>query len=202
VDGPIAAAGGRSACAAALLLALGCAAAPQLAWNGPPGPGEGSLLIEPQVNSGRWATQAVVAPWTLASVDHVRIQPYYLDGSTETPVTSGGGPLFKQVARADLAQPLRFLHLRIHTTYRIRGFAYSAAAEAPASLISKDSQSFLDIVVDNVDQAVAATLSIQLADVPFSGQATASGIAVTAGSVTDAASESLLLGYRTAWRAP
>ena len=152
-----------------------------------------TLSVQPAVQGGGYRTQTVVNPYGQADIYHLQVKLFKVASGVETPVTdASGNPLMKDIASPSLGVPVVFGNLNFDTTYRVRAYAYSDPATA--SLISTtDSGSYVDITVTNDDRPTVSTLPVQLIDKIFSGEATASGIAVSSGSVIYTGNESLTL---------
>lgn len=138
--------------------------------------GKGSIIVTPQVVEGKYRTMALVSPYTRASINHLVLKVFKLDGSTETPVAN------TDLANGDLSKPVTFSNLFQNTTYRIRCYAYKTAGTSDGDLISTgDASSYTDVAVGADDRPALATLKVRLIDVVFSGQGTASSIITAPG---------------------
>ena len=155
-----------------------CQAAPQAAGPAAWAPaGTGRVALHPSYRAGAArALLALVAPRTLASIHHMVIEIFTWDGTTE----ALQGTL--DVQAPDLLNTITFGNLKNDTTYRIRAYAYETAGLG--DLISVNASSYVDVAVGADDRPVVGNLVVQLADVAFSGQATAAGISVTPGALT------------------
>jgi len=147
--------------------------------------GLASVTLTPTVVAGGYQTQAVVHNYTSADIFHIQVVLYTVDASGhETPVSDGeGGTLSVDVWQSELSSPVTFSNLYLNTTYRARCFAYKAAGTNPSNKISIDSASYEDIKVTNNDRPTVLPLPVKLTDVVFDGEATASGVVVTPGSI-------------------
>lgn len=154
-----------------------------LVAGGIQGLGKAQLVVTPQIIDGGLATQAVVNNYSQASINHLVIKIFQVNGNTETPVMDGSNvAVTKDVLNANLSDTITFDHLSANTTYRVRCFAYKAAGTANEDLIStSDAASYVDITLTNDDRPTMATLRVKLIDVPFSGTASSNGVAVTEG---------------------
>lgn len=139
----------------------------------------GSIQVVPSISGGGLRTQALVTPYSSASVEHVVVKLLKLDGTTEVDLSGAS----RDVAKADLAGEVKFSGLRKNTKYRIRGYAYKASGTAEADLISVSDKSFVDVEVKTDDRPAIAKLNIGLMDTPFAAQGTSS-IAFTDGGLT------------------
>lgn len=160
-----------------------------------PGLGHSSAEIQvlPSVAGAGYAMQAVVAPYTAASINHLTLRLSKLANGGETPVVDGNGTqLSRDLSQAQLGSaPVAFSNLDPNTTYRVRAAAYKAPGTAAGDLIStSDSASFVDIPLTNDDRPPVVVLRVRLIDVLFSGQASASGVQVVNGGIVTA-SESI-----------
>lgn len=162
----------------ALLGPAGCQGAPAPGSPGALVPaGTGRVALSPVYRAGlARALFAVVTPYTVASINHMVIKIFTWDGSTE----ALQGTL--DIQAADLLNTITFGNLKNNTTYRIRAYAYKTAGTGDP--ISVDASSFLDVAVGADDRPVLGNLVVQLADIGFSGEATATGITVTPGTIT------------------
>ncbi len=158
--------------------------------------GSAELVVVPQIVTGGYRAQALVAPFTAKDIDHLVLKLFKLDGQAESPVLDPAGKaVVKVIPGAQLTSAVSFSALLPNTTYRIRAYAYKAEGESPSNLISTgDASSYTDITLTNDDQPVTATLKVKLMDVLFNGQATASGIVVTPGGYTTDEEVSIQLG--------
>jgi len=141
------------------------------------------LSLVAQVEDSQLRTQAVVNPFTQASIAHLVIRLYRVAGGVETPVLDGtGAQLTRDLGSGQFGATVSFASLQPNTTYRARAYAYKAAGTSPSDLIStSDSNSYVDIPVTNDDRPGPVILRVRLLDVPFSGQASASGVVITNG---------------------
>jgi hypothetical protein len=153
-----------------------------------------SLELKAEISAGAYRLQTVRARYTAADINHLLIKLYKVTGGNETAALNGGGqPIQSDVPQASLGGKAVFTNLDFDTTYRVRAYAYATAGTG--SLIStNDSRSYLDVAVGRDDRPVFAALPVQLIDVVFSGEATASGVVVTDGSLVPSATASVSLG--------
>ncbi|MBO9541382.1 hypothetical protein J7643_12405 [bacterium] len=154
--------------------------------NGTVADGRAELHLQPQIQAGGLTVQATVSPYVVADVDHLVVKVFTLDGNDERPVTNKNGVALKAVVpKENLSAPIAFGNLHAATTYRIRSYAYNAAAESSASLISTDdSRSYLDVALAYDDRPTMANLKVKLIGRLFNGQATASGVVLEEGELT------------------
>ncbi len=171
---------------AALLALAACQAAPPVVPTAFPAGGftvataprgTGRLAVTPLYRAGV-ARQllAAVTPKTLASISHMEIKIYSLAGAVETLEGTA------DVQAADLLNTITFGNLENGVTYRIRAFAYETGDTSQK--ISLDASSFVDLVVGTDDAPVLGNLVVQLQDVTFSGESTATGVAITPGGLS------------------
>jgi len=179
--------------AVVLTTLAGCGAVGPVAGSTPAVPRDqtalrrgGSITLLPQYSVQSRSTQAVVTPYTKDSINHVLVTIFRVNGSNETLLTDDTGrPITTDIARADLDKPITFSHLDLFTFYRVKCFAFKAPTTDARDLISTvDSGSQTLIVVTDDDHPSIAPLKVKLIDVPFDGEATASGIVVTAGGIS------------------
>ncbi len=156
----------------------------------------GQLVLTPQFVNGGYAAASIVNPRTVASIHHLVVRLFILDGDAEIPATNAAGsPVQVDVVRAELSNPITLSPLRANTKYRVRAFAYRAAGTAEADLISTtDEGSYVDVNVTNDDAPIAATLKVTLTDVAFAGVATSNGVTVHNGGYAPVAPESIFVG--------
>ncbi len=155
-----------------------------------------TVKIKPTVTDGGYRTQAIITPWTRATIRQVILDVYKLDGATEKTVLqtveNTTAPYQIKLGEGQLDSEVPFKNLAPNTTYRIRARAYSSDEASEASLISDDKVSFLDIEVKTDDRPATQALPIKLLDKLFSGQAS-SPLNIENGEVRDI-DESLELG--------
>lgn len=144
------------------------------------------INVAPVIADGGYQTQAVVANYTRASVDHINFKLYKLDALQAETLVSGAD---KDVLIANIDGGVSFDKLANNTRYRLKAFAYKATGSASVDLISKPATA--DIEVTNDTQPNPLSLQINLIDIPFSAQASTSGMVFTDGGFTFPASESL-----------
>lgn len=128
-----------------------------------------SLVLKPQVVGGTYETQTATPAYTSASINHLVVE-------LKIGNTSVGS---KTLSQADLAQSIVFSNLKVNTSYTVQGYAYSTGDDS--TKISLDDQSNTTITVNTDDAPAIGILPVKLMDRLFNGQATASGVAVTAG---------------------
>lgn len=145
--------------------------------------GKATLMLVPRITSGGFKTQAVVNNYTKASINHLVIKVFHLNGDIELPVLdSNGEQVSADLLNSELDDPVAFFNLFRSTTYRIRCYAYKAPDTAAADLISTaDHQSYVDVAVADDDRPTVANLKVKLIDVAFNGEATSSFVEVTDG---------------------
>jgi hypothetical protein len=150
------------------------------------------IAVLPQVSEAGYATQAVVTPYSQASINHLTLRLFKVVAGAEAPVLdANGNPLSRDLSGAQLGNPVTFSNLAPNSTYRVRAAAYKAPGTSAGDLISTvDSSSYVDIPLVNDDRPPLAVLRVKLVDVLFSGQASASGIQVVNGGYLTA-SESI-----------
>ncbi len=124
--------------------------------------------------------QTAVTPYAEADVKHVVVKLFKLAGDAEEAVNSGASPLLLDVT--DYSKPLKFANLKHQTTYRVRAYAYNATGSTDASALISTDTAFVDVAFGTDQRVADATLSIQLIDQWFSGQASPS-LAITAGGL-------------------
>ncbi len=176
---------------AALLAAALVAGCPAALSSGTSGGSTAAIEVFPAIVGGAYRTQggggSLVTPYTAADVKHVAIELFTASGVTEIPVLGPDGAQLRQDV-SDLGSKLVFGGLRANTTYRLKGRAY--ADVATASPISVEAGSFVEVPVTDDERPAIATLSIQLVDKPFAGQATGS-FGMIPGGILDVGSESV-----------
>lgn len=129
--------------------------------------GTSTLVLRPEVG---YKTQTSINPYVQADINHLNIKLF------NTSDQDLGISL--DLPNAQLGNPIAFSHLKNNTIYRVRPFAYASSGTAQCISTS----SYVDVVVGIDDRPSIATLSVNLIDKPFNGQATASGIVVASGS--------------------
>lgn len=142
-----------------------------------------TLILQPQTSSGSYATKTTVPINSQATINHLILKLYTVNGSeTYTGIQ-------KTIPGAQLGNAVVFAGLKANTTYRIKAYAYSSSDES--TLISIDDvDSYTDITLTSDDRPTIASLKVKLKDVPFDGKATSS-IAVTNGSLITNSTESM-----------
>lgn len=147
--------------------------------------GKASLVLRTQVASGGYKAQALVQPYTKASINHLVIKVLRLNGVGEQPVLDDQGEsVMADLALGELDNAITFSNLAQNTTYRIRCFAYKAPGASSSDLIStQDAGSYTDVRVTDDDRPALTTLKVKLIDQLFDAQATASGVVVTDGGL-------------------
>lgn len=137
--------------------------------------GTATLLLKPEVG---YKSQTIINPYVQADISHLTIKVF---NTSEQDLG-----ISKDLLNAQLDNPIVFSNLKNNTTYRIRPFAY--ASTGTSQCIS--SSSYVDVVVGTDDRPAIATLSVQLIDKAFNGQASSS-LVVNSGGYVAIASESL-----------
>lgn len=169
------------------LMAAGCA----IVGPSDLGTGHASLVLQPQVQSASYRTQATVGSYTQADINHVQLKLFKVVSGSEVAVTSGGSPLTLDLPQASLSTLVTIGNLNKGTVYRVRAYAY--ADSGTSTKLSLDASSSVDITVSDDDRPTAGTIPVQLIDRAFTGQATSS-LTVTPGNVTHTGTESLSAG--------
>lgn len=134
--------------------------------------------LDPPAESGGlgYRTAAVIPNHTQASVAHLQLSLFSVEGGTETPVKdASGSALVKRVAAAEAEAGLTIPRLTIGKSYRVKATAYKAVAGSEPVAIS--SEVTVDFALDKLKPSAA--LDIRLVDVAFDGTATAPGVVVT-----------------------
>lgn len=162
----------------------GCAAYPV---GAPHGGNLATLLVKPVVGpASGYQTLAQVVPYGSGDINHLVIQLFTLSGdpAVETAVLDGSGaPEKVDLAAADLGKTVTFTDVSVGKTYRLRAYAYKAAGEAAADLISTDDdRSYVDVPLTSAGPQ-QATLKVGLIDKTFDGQTSSTGILVTSGGL-------------------
>lgn len=144
----------------------------------------GALVLTPQIKAGGYQVQAQLENYTRASINHLVIGVFKLNGITEEAVLDGqGNPVKADIANDELDNAITISNLFVNTTYRIRCFAYKAPGEAAEDMISTlDADSYLDVTLTNDDRPTMENLRVKLIDVSVSGEANSSGITVVDGA--------------------
>ena len=166
------------------LLMAGCAVSNPPGSFAPAAPVRtaGKLVLMPRVITGGYAVSSVLARHTVQSIDHLVIKLFVVDQNDETPVLqTDGAPVQVDLGREDLIRPLTMDALHAHRTYRVRAYAYAAPGTDASNLISVNERSYVDVAVNDNDQATMAPLTVTLADTPFG--ATAAVMLSATGSV-------------------
>lgn len=143
------------------ILATGCASVNLLQHP--------TLVVKPAIAG--YSAMSTISPYTAASIDHLNVQLLLLPGGTL--VTQ------KTLSNSDLGNTLTFSNLKAQTGYRIQASAYLASDE----LISIASGSYVDVTLTNDERPTLTSLPVKLMDRPFNGEATASGLVVTPGTL-------------------
>ncbi|MBM3276356.1 MAG: hypothetical protein FJZ00_14475 [Candidatus Sericytochromatia bacterium] len=172
-------------------LAVGCSLMPDRGEGTAPA-GTAALSLVPDIRGGGIRTQALLTPYASSDINHLAIKLFRVVGAQEVAVLDAGGQqVAVDVPRASLGGSAVIGNLAFDTTYRVKAFAYATAGTA--NLISTtDSRSWVDVQVQRDDRPTLATVPVQLIDRVFSGEATASSIAVSSGSLSHSGSESLV----------
>lgn len=144
-----------------------------------------SIRVSTQFLEGSFRSQAVVSPLSTASVDHVLFNLFIVDASGSLISFPGAS---KDIPVAQVSTPIQFNHLFHNTRYRISAIAMSTPADN-TGIIS--SEATADIVITNDDRPQDVGLQIKLNDVPFSAEATATGISFVDGGFVSTHSETL-----------
>ena len=178
-----------------LTLLAGCATLPPLFQPGPQAlvvNGDASLRLSAEVSPGKLGLQALVTPYTAASIDHVTLTAFKLDGSTEIPLLNAQGqPLVVTIPQAQLDADVTLSKLWPKTTYRIKARAY--ADEAETQLISSGGVSDqIDVAVTDSEAPSVARIKVTLIDRVFDGTATG-GVSVKPGDLKAGASPAIAL---------
>lgn len=161
----------------ALSLLAGCATAPS--WLG--GTDSVSLSVRTAVQSGSQAYRVQGLNYTKASINHLVLRVYTLDGQDVPHELST--PLSADIQAAALDEPVVFKSLHPATRYRITAAAYKNAGTDGADLIStEDSNSFVNLTVNATQNLGTITVPVKLINVTFGATASA-GISVTDGTV-------------------
>lgn len=146
-----------------------------------------TLQVAPSSHEGR-QVQALVGNYTQASINHLVITLFKLDGtSAEVALTSTD-----ITDSTKFTSPVTFTKLKQNTTYRIRAYAYKAAGTASADQISDDANSSVDVPVTTNDAPPLAKLQVKLIDVGFNGQATSTGTTIVPGGYADSGAEAIV----------
>lgn len=168
-----------------LTLLTGCATLPPFLQPSPQAlvvNGDASLRLSAEITSGKLGLQALVTPYTPASIHHVTLKAFKLDGSTEIPLQNAQGqPLVATIPQAHLDADVTLSKLWPKTTYRIKARAY--ADEAETQLISTGGASDqIDVAVTTSDSPSVGRITVTLMDTPFAGTASAS-LTITPGKL-------------------
>lgn len=142
-----------------------------------------TLILKPRLNSGGHS-QALMDPYTVASIHHVKLDLSTLNGET---ITSLG--IQRTLLQAQLSNPIVFSNLKPNTNYRILARAYADAEEAQI-ISTEDSRCYVNVTLTDNDRPTIETIPIQLIDRTFNGQATSS-LAINSGGYSPIASETL-----------
>lgn len=154
---------------AALTLALLAACQGNGVPTGPrPLDGTGALAVRAGVQAAAYRVQAEAHPYTPVDVAGVVLTLHVLSSPDAESAAIATSPT---LAPAAFATPFVFSHLKLGTTFRVRGTAYDAGA----TVISRPSPSYLDILIANDDAPVVGNLAIRLQDALFDGTATSGG---------------------------
>lgn len=146
--------------------------------------GKATVMLMPSITAGSFRTQALVNNYTKASINHLVVKVFRLNGVIEEVLLDdNGNQVSADLTNAELDNPVTFANLFRRTIYRIKCYAYKAPGENPSDLIStQDFQSYTDVVVDDDDRPTVGNLKVRLIDVVFDGEAnTPSGVEVTDG---------------------
>lgn len=146
----------------------------------------GTLVLKPQVIVGELGTQAVVAPYTQASIASLVLKIYTFDGLEHDL------GLQRTLLNAQLDNPIVFSNLKPNTTYRIKAYAYASGS---LLISTEDVNSYTDIVIASDDRPTVGTLKVKLVDRAFNGQATSSLVVNPGGYVQVAPEQADLSNY-------
>ncbi|MBO9542308.1 SMP-30/gluconolactonase/LRE family protein [bacterium] len=178
----------------AVSFSMGCAALPSVLSPAQQGhvmaDGQAVLQLQPQLQGGGYAAQAVVKT-NHEIVDHLVVELFTMGANSQELVIKDKNdqPLTKTIAHADLGQPITFSHLKSKTTYRIKATAYDAANQVVSRPFT------IDVPVNMDDRPTVQTLAITLLDKPFSGTGTSSISILDGGlNASGASSISAILG--------
>lgn len=136
----------------------------------------GVLILKPQVISGGYGTKTVVSNYTQASIDHLVLKLYSVDGAEHDL------GIQRSIPQAQLGNSIAFSNLKNGTTYRIKALAYADAGET-LQISTSDASSSTVIVVATDDRPTVGTLRVQLINRAFNGQGSSS-VVVTPGGYT------------------
>ncbi|MBO9541239.1 hypothetical protein J7643_11680 [bacterium] len=164
-----------------LMLLPACHAAPAAPAGSPAG--NASVTVRPQVIAGERTTQAVVSPYTAASIHHLTLKLYKFQGGTETEKAS------KDIVGPIDSQSVTFGNLSYDSYYRIRAYAY--ATDGTSAPISVDAESMLDFDVADNNAITLPPVPVQLKNVMFSGTGNATGLEVLPGYLGHSGSETI-----------
>ena len=143
-----------------------------------------TMIVHAEPVEGAFQTQAIVPRYTKASINHLLIELFKLDPSTqfETPVVDEAGKRVSlDLQNSQIDSPAQINNLAPNTVYRIRCFAYKAPGTDTYNLISTtDARSYTDLAIGN-DDLVEVSAKVRLIDVPFSGTAEVPGVTVVEG---------------------
>lgn len=165
---------------AATLLLSGCMMAPSVTRNG-------CLVVRPFLQSGSFAAQTTISPYTQTSIQHLDLKLFTYDD------TEHDQNIQRTLLNAQLDNPIVFANLKANTTYRIKAYAY-ASADNSLLISSNDEDSYTDVVLTNDDRPTLVTLKVKLIDRTFNGQATSS-LTITSGGYSAVGSESLQIPF-------
>lgn len=161
-----------------LMLLAGCQSAPAGTLLG-----NASVTVRPRIVVAERSTQAVLTPYTDASIHHLTLKLFRMSGGTEN-----------EMASMDIAGPIgiktvTFGNLAHTTNYRIRAVAYATAGKG--SPISVDASSLLNFNVGIDDAITIPAVPVQLRYVTFSGSTGANNISVSPGTLIHAGNETI-----------
>ncbi|HEY9898449.1 MAG TPA: hypothetical protein V6D00_04640 [Pantanalinema sp.] len=169
------------ALASALLLSACGSAQPSVEGNAKDEPGF-TVRLDLAVTPGSYRSQATAPPNTSASIHHLVVKLFRVQGNKEVPIEEKGQPITADVSGAALQSPV-FLTLKKETDFRARAYAYRSAGLSPSDLIS-DQAAFVDVPKAKREASVQATLPVPLVDVAFQGQGTAAFVVRAGGYAT------------------
>lgn len=156
----------------------------------------GSLIVRAHVTPGGYLTQAMVENLTKASINHLVIKVFKLNGIDEQEVLDAqGNPVEADLTNEELDSSVNFSNLFVRTNYRIRCYAFKAPGRDLGDLISTlDADSFIDVMIDKDDRPTMANLKVRLLDVEFNGEATSSGVIVAPGGYFSSGPATISIG--------
>lgn len=166
--------------AASLGALAGCAPALRLSVS----PASWSVAVTPRfvpdggAPAGQRRLQAPVAAYSAGAIHHLTLKVYRVVSGVETEIAAPEFP-----GGTDWSKRLVIDHLEPDTAYRLRAFAYKAAGDAGADLISAPTTSKLDFSTTSDDAITVGALTVYMIPVPFSATAGPAPFAITPGGV-------------------